>query len=192
MGTQRKIPLTQRRWPQRRLLASCRCGSSGTRRASPPPSLWAVTPFASSSASETSLRPVASNPTGGGLRGAVVRADGAAPVRPAASPSRPLCAALRASTSAPAESDRWGPSLRPSGCRDRLNRRARIGRRFALGRGGGSAIVGLDPQPYASDSRRMLFDPACSRTVGQEPAPPFRPKHGRRMRGMKTRLSPFV
>ena len=64
---------------------------------------------ASSSAAEARLRPVTSNPTGGGLRGAVARADGAAPVRPAASPSRSLCAALRAITSAPAESDRWGP-----------------------------------------------------------------------------------
>ncbi len=37
---------------------------------------------ASSSAPGTSLRAVASNPTGGGLRGAVARADGAAPVNP--------------------------------------------------------------------------------------------------------------
>lgn len=37
------------------------------------------------------------------------RGDGGAPVIPAPLPSRPLSATLRAATSAPAESDRWGP-----------------------------------------------------------------------------------
>lgn len=123
MGTQHPIPLTQRRWPQHRLPASCHRESCGTRPASraKPRLSWRLLPPCARTLARSS--PVASNPTGGGLRGAVARADGAAPVRPAASPSRPLFAALRASPSAPAESDRWGPGCAHRAAAKRLNRR---------------------------------------------------------------------
>jgi len=76
--------------------------------------------------------------------------------RPAPSPSFLRSTSLRFVTSAPAESDRWGPRCAHRAAAKRLNRRTSCGRRLRFGPRGGSASRSLALGPRLG-SLRLRF-----------------------------------